>query len=145
MEVSKMSIAAIAPNNTLPTPDGWTGNKRHLWHTEQELKRLVLADLKAAGIRATVRFGRGGYSTRMTVTISISRSTIADAEQTEFLTSPGVCMTDCGYREALTPEGYAIYQKAKAIVTAYNRDESDIMTDYFDRDIYDHYYFKLTD
>ena len=140
-----MSIAAINPNNTLPTPDGWTGNKRHLWRDEQTLKRLVLADLKAAGIRSTVRFGRGGYTTRMHITISISRSMIAKPEETEFLTSPGIIMSDHGYREAFTPEGYAVYQKAKAIVTAYNRDESDIMTDYFDRDIYDSYTFKLLD
>jgi hypothetical protein len=36
----------------------------------------------------------------------------------------------------MTPEARAIYDKVDSITNAYNRDNSDIMTDYFDVDYY---------
>lgn len=51
--------------------DGWHGSKCHLWNSQQELKNLILADLKRAGISASIRFGRGGYTPRMDVTIRL--------------------------------------------------------------------------
>ncbi len=49
-----------------------------------------------------------------------------------------------GYRgEVLTEEGNNIMKSVHAIVDSYNRDCSDIMTDYFDRAIYDSYCVKI--
>ena len=139
-----MSIVSINAS-TVPTSDGWRGVKARTWRTDQELKAMVLADCKSAGIPVTVRFGRGGYTTSMTVTIKIKREEIATTDEHDIscLTSPGCSMSDCLLRQCLTAEGYRKYQRVKAIVDAYNRDESDIMTDYFDRDIYDWYTFKI--
>lgn len=139
-----MSIVSINAS-TVPTSDGWRGVKARSWHSDQELKALVLADCKQAGIPVTVRFGRGGYTTSMTVTIKIKREEIATTDEYDIscLTSPGCSMSDCLLRQCLTAEGYRKYQRVKAIVDSYNRDESDIMTDYFDRDIYDWYTFKI--
>jgi hypothetical protein len=36
----------------------------------------------------------------------------------------------------MTGEAKAVYEKVDSIVNAYNRDNSDIMTDYFDVDYY---------
>ena len=44
---------------------------------------------------------------------------------------------------ALTAAGNAKYKTVQAIVDSYNRDCSNSMVDYFDRDIYDHYTFKV--
>ena len=45
----------------------------------------------------------------------------------------------------LTDEGQKILDTVKEIVTSYNSDHSDSMTDYFDRAIYDDYAVKFTD
>lgn len=141
-----MSIVSIN-SSTIPTADGWRGVKARTWHTDQELKAMVLADCKKAGIPVTIRFNRAGYLTSMTVTIKIKREEIATTDELDIscLTSHGCSMSDCLLRQCLTAEGYRKYQEIKAIVDSYNRDESDIMTDYFDRDIYDHYTFKIVD
>ena len=56
--------------------DGWCGGNRDKWHSQKELKALLLADFKKAGISATIRFGRGGYTTSMYVTIKITSNDI---------------------------------------------------------------------
>ena len=56
--------------------DGWQGGNRAKWGTEKELKALLLADFKKAGISATIRFGRGGYTTSLIVTIKITAADI---------------------------------------------------------------------
>ncbi len=48
-----------------------------------------------------------------------------------------------GRPEALTKDAYKKYETVKAIVNSYNRDCSNGMVDYFDRDIYDYYAFKI--
>lgn len=45
----------------------------------------------------------------------------------------------------LTAEGKRLYDLAQTIVHSYNRDASDVMTDYFDRAIYDNYAIKFVD
>ena len=52
---------------------------------------------------------------------------------------------NCHGREidVLTDDGNAKYKTVQAIVDSYNRDCSNGMIDYFDRDIYDHYTFKV--
>ena len=45
--------------------------------------------------------------------------------------------------DVLTDAGNAKYSTVQAIVDSYNRDCSNSMVDYFDRDIYDHYTFKV--
>lgn len=141
-----MSIVSVNPS-TIPTIDGWRGVNARSWRSEAELKAMVIADCKQAGIPVTVRFGRGGYLTSMTVTIKIKRDEIATTDEHDIscLTSRGCSMSDHLLRQCLTADGYRKYQRVKAIVDSYNRDESDIMTDYFDRDIYDHYTFKIMD
>lgn len=141
-----MSIISLNAS-TIPTADGWRGVKARTWHSDQELKAMVLADCKKAGIPVTVRFNRAGYLTSMTVTIKIKRDEFMpnDEYDINYLASHGACMSDRALRECMTDEGFSKYQRIKAIVDSYNRDESDIMTDYFDRDIYDHYTFKIVD
>lgn len=141
-----MSIISLNAS-TIPTADGWRGVKARSWHTDQELKSLILADCKKAGIPVTIRFNRAGYLTSMTVTIKIKREEIITTDENDisFLTSSSCSLRGCLLQQCLAPEAIRKYQEIKAIVDSYNRDESDIMTDYFDRDIYDHYTFKIMD
>lgn len=52
--------------------DGWEGANARAWTSREELKALILADFRRAGIRATVRTGRSGYDAKMTVTVRIA-------------------------------------------------------------------------
>lgn len=174
--------------------DGWQGGNNTTWHSDKELKALLLADFKKAGIAASVRFGRGGYLTSITVTIKISAEEIKpfeawgngfqvmagrwnyytdenghirdiygeeyyslpEEQQAELFenikrTSYDLAvkhLTESGNLhgkeiDVLTEAGNAKYKTVQAIVDSYNRDCSNSMVDYFDRDIYDHYTFKV--
>ena len=202
-ELAKVQTTAEAAPLVIPSAkfvdggglyDGWEGGNNKTWHTDQELKALLLADFKRAGIAATIRFNRAGYLTSLTVTIKISAAeikpfdewgkdfhvvagrwnyytdevgkirdiygesyyTLPEAEQAAMfenikrthynlavahLTENG----NCHGREidVLTEAGNAKYKTVQAIVDSYNRDCSNSMVDYFDRDIYDHYTFKV--
>lgn len=174
--------------------DGWEGGNNRAWHSEQELKALLLQDFKRAGISATIRFRKGGYLTSLTVTIKIKPEEVKSFEEwgkdfhvaagrwnyytdenghirdiygdkyyglseeeqedlfdnikktsydlaVHHLTESGNCH---GHEiDVLTDAGNAKYSTVQAIVNSYNRDCSNSMVDYFDRDIYDHYTFKI--
>ena len=51
---------------------GWEGGNNRKWNTDKELKAFILADLKKAGVPASIRFNRAGYLTSITVTMKIS-------------------------------------------------------------------------
>lgn len=176
--------------------DGWAGGNARTWHTDKELKAFLMADFKKAGIAASVRFGRGGYLTSLTVTIKISASDIKSFEDwkaenndrifwgsfpwIDYVDEFGTVKTihreeaynmkgeegekvreacrKCTYEymvkkltnsgstpdpEVLSKAAAAKLDTVKAIVGSYNRDCSNGMIDYFDRDIYDSYTFKV--
>ena len=56
--------------------EGWEGCNNEKWSTRKELKALILADLKKAGIKATIKFNPAGYLLSLTVTIQMSKSCI---------------------------------------------------------------------
>ena len=67
--------------DTLPAPkkiedgglyDGWEGANARAWQSREELKKLILADFRRAGIRATIRAGRAVYLDKITVTVKIA-------------------------------------------------------------------------
>lgn len=173
---------------------GWQGGNNKAWHSNKELKALLLADFKRAGIAATIRFNRAGYLTSITVTIKISADEIKpydewkegfhvvaghwayykdeagelrsiygenfyslpEDEQAELfenirrtsyeleitrLTESG--STHNSDEDVLTEAVNKKFSTVRAIVGSYNRDQSNSMVDYFDRDIYDHYTFKI--
>ena len=61
--------------------DGWQGGNRNKWSDERELKTLLAADFKKAGISASIRFNRGGYTTSMTVTMKITADDIRTPDE----------------------------------------------------------------
>lgn len=177
---------------------GWKGVKNGTWHSDKELKALLLADFKRAGISATVRFKRGGYLTRLTVTLKIKASDILPFEvwredcmhevfggglptiditaesggvscalKEDVLSATGAdgeklrlnaCRTyyerlvdrmasgtewHHGEPSILTEDARKRFSTARAIVASYNRDQSCSASDFFDRDIYDYYAFKI--
>lgn len=177
--------------------EGWRGTKSREWHSDQELKGLLMEDLKKAGIKASIRFNRAGWLTSLTMTITVKADMIKSFEEykKDFQVESGwynykdasatngySCIhaekfwnmdsnaqetkdlfeniARTAYDEAverlhtndhygfnpvkvLTDEGNALFEMAREIVSQYNHDNSDTMTDYFDRGIYDHYRFKI--
>lgn len=64
--------------------DGWKGGNYSTWSDSKELKALLLADFKRAGIKATVRFGRGSGYRSITVTITMPKTMIKPVEEYEY-------------------------------------------------------------
>lgn len=180
--------------------EGWRGGNNSKWRSYEELKKLLQADFKKAGIMATIKRNRAGYLTSICVTISISSSDFITPA--EFINNSGFWLNGCGswlyytdsddsiqsvhkdyvfdlpeYKadpdafvqnvkvtdynlmrkhietghtvtkydiEVLTPAARAKYNLAAQIVESYNRDNSDLYTDYFDRDIYEDFAFKVS-
>lgn len=58
--------------------EGWQGGNAHTWTTEKELKEKILSDLKKCGIKATLRFHNGGYTTAFTLTLKLPETAIKD-------------------------------------------------------------------
>lgn len=193
-DAETLSIPPVEPVDGGGYYDGWKGSHAGTWHDSKELKALLMADFKKAGIKASVRFHRGGYLTSLTVTVKLAADDVksfeawaetwkpiasgwmyytdedgklreifaerfygmSTAEQMELLpnlrrtqydlevkrlTSSGNCHS--GKIDVLTDKANGMFQTVQAIVTSYNRDQSNTMIDYFDRDIYDNYAFKI--
>lgn len=60
--------------------EGWKGGNNNKWSSDEELKKMILADLKKCGIKATIRFHRGGYITSFTITVTIKPDHIKNFE-----------------------------------------------------------------
>lgn len=60
--------------------EGWQGGNNNKWTTDEQLKKYILADLKRCGIKATMRFQRGGYTTAFAVTLTIKADMIRTYE-----------------------------------------------------------------
>jgi hypothetical protein len=176
---------------------GWRGGNNRKWRDETELKQFLKDDFKRAGVKVTIRSGRGGYLTSLYFTISIRPEEIKSFEEWKAENElniwdgsfPWISYTDENGRikdmlkdeaikrtdepggealrenilktkyqilvknlsnsgsipsaEVLTSEAAAKLDAVKAIVSSYNKDCSNSMVDYFDRDIYDWYTFKI--
>lgn len=56
--------------------EGWEGTKHDAWNTRKELKSLLAADFKKAGIKASIKFNRSSWSTSMIITMTITEDDI---------------------------------------------------------------------
>ena len=167
--------------------EGWAGSKARTWHTDSELGQFIRNDLKKAGIKASVRFRKGGYLTSLTVTMTIRSDELLSFEEwstknnlldclkfgcwLDYYDESGChntihydsyCHSDDQERlqslilktryeeliklvaeDVMRPEALARLNTIKSIVISYNRDCTNSQIDYFDRDIYDSYNFKV--
>ena len=71
-EIEKTEIGTIY--------EGWRGGKNKTWTDQKELKKLIIADLKKCGIKASLCFRRAGYLTAFTLTVTIKAENIKDFE-----------------------------------------------------------------
>ena len=69
--------------------DGWKGGNYSTWSDSKELKALLLADFKRAGIKATVRFERGGFTRAIIVTVTMPKSMIRPIDEYEYRPKAG--------------------------------------------------------
>ena len=181
--------------------DGWTGNQnQNLYGKEltkairQDLQKVLCeGDRPLKKSEVSVRQGRGGYTTRLYITITADRHSdliatdeeirervidnvrrgerhwlgktfnihydtyrvMPDEEQrqVEQDTADKVIagikgdMSISHYHidreEILSDYGRQVFKACEQVVSAYNSDHSDIMTDYFDRGIYDNYNLRV--
>jgi hypothetical protein len=63
--------------------DGWEGGNNKEWNSRKELKELLRADFKKAGIKATIRFEDAGYLIAITCTLTINAMDIKNREEWE--------------------------------------------------------------
>jgi len=94
-------------------------NKEVAVDIRRDLKSAQESGQLPAGLKFGVKMGSGGSSITVTVK-GISNPRVRD---------------DLG-RDVTSPEAKAVYDKVDRITNAYNRDNSDMMTDYFDTDYY---------
>ena len=94
-------------------------NKEVAVDIRRDLKSAQESGQLPAGLKFGVKMGSGGNSITVTVK-GISNPRVRD---------------DLG-RDVTSPEAKAVYDKVDRITNAYNRDNSDMMTDYFDTDYY---------
>lgn len=85
-EIEKACGAVLVIPESKPTEvgtiyEGYEGGNCGKWTTEEELKRFIIADLKRCGIKATMRFNKGGYTTAFTLTITIKPEMIKTFEE----------------------------------------------------------------
>lgn len=98
---------------------GHRPNKEVAVDIRRDLKDAVASGELPAGLKFGVKMGSGGSSITVTVK-GISNPRVRD---------------DLG-RDVTSPEAKAVYDKVNRITNAYNRDNSEMMTDYFDTDYY---------
>lgn len=109
-----------------------------------DVAKLIRTDIKAQvpGVKASVRISRyaGGQSLRVDVKSVPEGVEVANAERVRFDLEHGPYAYT--HLPLLSVEGEAILAKLRAIVSAYNRDNSDIQSDYFDVRFYSNCTFE---
>jgi len=109
-----------------------------------DVAKLIRADIKAQvpGVKVSVRISRyaGGQSLRVDVKSVPEGVEVANAERVRFDLEHGPYAYT--HLPLLSAEGEAILAKLRAIVSAYNRDNSDIQSDYFDVRFYSNCTFE---
>lgn len=59
---------------------GWAGGNHEAWHSDQELKQFILADLKKLGIKASIRFKNAGHLTSFVMTLTLKKDMVKSFE-----------------------------------------------------------------
>lgn len=181
---------------------GFTGPNANAWSSEKELKALLQAEFKKAGIKQSISFRRGGYTPAIRVTVKADADEILSFDEwceTSEAARIGhevpyswntVKLPDGSYNgvhgvpaefsdteahvdefrdivlrgtydylvDSIKDNSFTTFSTVKhlfrdetkerfalteSIVQSFNSDHSDIMTDYFDRALYDDYYVKI--
>lgn len=112
---------------------GYKGCNYHLWnYSEKELKRLLLQEFKKNGIKASIRKNRGGWTTSLTITITADPSVLNEYGH-------GTLDINYFYLDRENRFTEAFKNKlilANDIIRSFNRDNSNVMVDYFDVGFY---------
>lgn len=131
--------------------EGWRGGNNKKWRNDQELKALILEDLKKCGIKATLRFRNGGYITAFTLTLTIKPDHIKtytewkkdnfkidfygwnlytnDAGKIEYILGENVDMNDTALIENIAQTQYRLEVENLTASGTYHRKKQDILTD----------------
>lgn len=115
---------------------GTTGHKYQGWIDAAEAAKLIRKDLKAAAQAGEIPGAEQGVTYRVTCKkYAGGQSVRVEVQGMEHHYQFERDHNGFEY-ERLTHEAYAVTQKVQRIATAYNRSNSDAMTDYFDETYY---------
>lgn len=123
---------------------GYKGCNYGLWHSDTELKNLLLQEYKKNGIKATIRKNRGGWTYSLTITIKADQSVLTDDFDDSERHYDGTISVneyrdhDDRFTEDFNRKLNLIYR----ITSSFNRDDSNAMVDYFSCGFYTRFYVK---
>ena len=136
---------AESSNPNFYTPNGWQGSKydvkKGAKEVAKELRAYIKSDPELNACKWSVRSDYGTYSSSLYVSLMAAPFDPFSEEYKEkhkYRYNEGY--NDHGdLREWTTKPAHKLMAKVKAFVLQFIYDDSDVMTDYFDRNIYDHY------
>ena len=121
---------------------GYTGCNYPLWKSDKELKTLLLQEYKKHGFKVSIRKGRGGWTTSLTITLTATENDLTESAS-EWEKEHGIMANqyrdhDSRFTEEFNKKLNFFYQ----ITNSFNYDRSNSMVDYFDTGFYYTIYVK---
>ena len=143
--------AKIMKNSVILSENGWEGKNASLHLSAKEVAKLlreyIRTDNDLSRCKWSVKSGWAGYN--YTLEIALMAAPF-DPFSDEFRQKHPDAVRDGysqhgGCEDFTSRECQKVMKKVRAFVFSYNWDHSDLMTDYFDRHIYDKYYIGRFD
>lgn len=127
------------------TSNGWQGSKYDIKkgakEVAKELRSYIKANPDLNACKWSIRSTRGMCADSLYISMMAAPFdpfTQEYKEKHEYRYNRGYSEHGT-IKDYTSPEAYKLMMKVKAFVMQYIHDDSDVMTDYFDRNIYDHY------
>lgn len=127
------------------TSNGWQGSKYDIKkgakEVAKELRSYIKANPDLNACKWSIRSTRGMCADSLYISMMVAPFepfTQEYKEKHEYRYNRGYSEHGT-IKDYTSPEAYKLMMKVKAFVMQYIHDDSDVMTDYFDRNIYDHY------
>lgn len=127
------------------TSNGWQGSKydikKGVKEVAKELRSYIKANPDLNACKWSIRSTRGMCADSLYISMMVAPFepfTQEYKEKHEYRYNRGYSEHGT-IKDYTSPEAYKLMMKVKVFVMQYIHDDSDVMTDYFDRNIYDHY------
>lgn len=127
------------------TSNGWQGSKYDIKkgakEVAKELRSYIKSNPDLNACKWSIRSTRGMCADSLYISMMVAPFepfTQEYKEKHEYRYNRGYSEHGT-IKDYTSPEAYKLMMKVKAFVMQYIHDDSDVMTDYFDRNIYDHY------
>lgn len=143
--VKSDNIQAKSSNLNFYTPNGWEGSRydplKGAKKVAIELRAYIKANPDLNACKWSIRSAWGMYSDSLYISLMAAPFDPFSDEykaRHEYRYNRGYSEHGT-LKDYTSPEAYKLMMKVKAFVIQYIHDDSDLMSDYFDRNIYEHY------